>query len=116
MFAFNLASPRQASQISVDLERHRATVRQVDRSFWSALKISHTFSGSRYNAPATRRDWIVTSVWVVAMDALAVGLLVMVFGSYYMWYRLKPKRTFGWIVLSAGIVSCGLFVFGFSCA
>ena len=46
------------------------------------------------------------------MDALAVGLLVMVFGSYYMWYRLKPKRTLGWIALSAGVISCGLFVFG----
>jgi len=111
---FNLAYPKRAFQISVDLAQNRATVRQVDRSFWSALRISHTFSGSRYNAPETHRDWIVTSVWVVAMDALAIGLLVMVFGSYYMWYRLKSKRTFGWIVLSAGVVSCGLFLFGLS--
>jgi hypothetical protein len=109
---FNLAYPKQAFQISVDLARNRATIRQFDRSVWSALRISHTFSGWRYNAPGTRRDWIVTSVWVVAMDALAAGLLVMVFGSYYMWYRLKPKRTLGWIALSAGILSCGAFVFG----
>jgi hypothetical protein len=48
------------------------------------------------------------------MDALAIGLLVMVIGSYYMWYRLKSKRTRGWIALTAGFLSCGLFVFGFS--
>ena len=113
-FDFNLAYPKQAFQISVDRARSRATVRQIDRSFWSALRISHTFSGSRYNAPRTGRDWIVTSAWVFAMDALAAGLLVMVFGSYYMWYRLKPKRTLGWIALSVGIISCGLFVFGLS--
>src|SRR5207249_6579007 len=52
------------------------------------------------------------SVWVVAMDALAIGSLVMVIGSCYMWYRLKSKRTLGWIALTAGFLSCGLFVFG----
>jgi hypothetical protein len=29
-----------------------------------------------------------------------------------MWYRLKPKRRLGFIVLTAGVVSCGLFVAG----
>lgn len=49
----------------------------------------------RYKKPGTRRDWLLTSVWVAAMDTLALGLLVMVFGTYYMWYQLKPKRTLG---------------------
>lgn len=109
---FNVTYPKRATQVRVDLVRSRATVQQVDRSFWSAFRISHAFSGSRYNIPGTSRDWIVTSVWVVAMDALAAGLLVMVFGSYYMWFRLKPKRTLGWIVLTAGCLTCALFVFG----
>jgi len=72
----------------------------------------HTFSGSRYNSLATSRDWMLTSAWVLAMDALAAGLLVMVFGSYYMWYRLKAKRRLGWIVLAAGYLTCALFVVG----
>jgi len=109
---FNLAYPKQAFQVRVDLALNRATVREIDRSFWSALKISHTFSGSRYNANGTSRDWLVTSLWVIAMDALAAGLLVMVFGSYYMWYRLKRQRTLGWLVLALGFASCALFVFG----
>ena len=109
---FNLAYPKRAFQISVDLTQNRATVRPVERDLWSALRITHTFSGSRYNSPGMRRDWIVTSVWVVAMDALAVGLLVMVFGSYFMWYRLKAKRTLGWIALSAGVIGCAVFVVG----
>src|SRR5262245_52623623 len=67
---FNVAYPKRAAQVKVDLVRNRATVRQFDRSLWSALRISHTFSGSRYNAPGSRRDWLLTSVWVVAMDGL----------------------------------------------
>ena len=54
------------------------------------------------NQPATHRDWILTTVWVVAMDALAIGLVVMVFGSYYMWYLLKRRHALGWIVLAGG--------------
>ena len=109
---FNVVYPRQATQVRVDLRTLRATVRQTDRPLWSALTISHTFSGWRYNAPTTRREWLLTSVWTIAMDALAIGLLVMVFGSYYLWYRLKTKRTLGFIALGIGWFACGLFVLG----
>jgi hypothetical protein len=46
------------------------------------------------------------------MDALAVGLVVMVLGSYYMWWRLEKKRTFGAIVLILGAMSCAAFAAG----
>ena len=109
---FNIAYPKQATQVRVDLARRRATVQQVDRSLWSGLRIMHTFSGWRYTSAGTSRDWLVTSVWVVAMDALAAGLLVMVFGSYYMWWRLGRMRVVGWVALAAGWASCVLFVYG----
>lgn len=108
--AFNVNRPKDANHVRVDLSAKRASVQHFDNSHWATFRIFHTFSGSRYNAPGTQRDWIVTTAWVVAMDALAAGLIVMVFGSYYMWYRLKPKRTFGLIVLTAGFVGCGMFL------
>ena len=111
-FDFNIAIPRKAIQVRVDLAQRRATVQQIDRSMWSALRISHTFSGSRYNNPTNSRDWLLTSLWVVAMDALAIGLLVMVFGSYYMWYCLKQRRTLGWLALGSGLCGGAVFVFG----
>src|SRR5213593_1464335 len=110
--AFNVSRPNEANQVRVDLSEKRAVVQHFDNSHWAAFRIFHTFSGSRYNAPGTERDWIVTTAWVFAMDALAAGLIVMVFGSYYMWYRLKPKPTFGVIVLAAGIACCGMFLVG----
>jgi hypothetical protein len=109
---FNIAYPKQATQVRVDLARQRATVQQVERSLWSGLRIMHTFSGWRYTSAGTSRDWTVTSVWVVAMDAVAAGLLVMVFGSYYMWWRLERLRTAGWVALVAGWASCAFFVYG----
>jgi len=44
------------------------------------------------------------------MDAVALGLIVMVFSSYIMWYRLKAKRLGGIIALVLGLVSCAAFV------
>ena len=55
----------------------------------------------------------MTSVWVFAMDALAAGLIVMVLGSYYMWWRLKKSKALGVAALGAGFATCGAFVAGF---
>jgi hypothetical protein len=107
--AFNVSRPIDASQVRVDLNENRAVVQHFDNSGMATFRIFHTFSGSRYNDTA-QRDWIVTTVWVLAMDALAAGLIVMVFGSYYMWYRLKARHTVGLVALGAGIVSCTAFL------
>ena len=44
------------------------------------------------------------------MDALAAGLIVMVLGSYYMWFRFK-RRTLplGVVTLAAGWACCAAF-------
>jgi hypothetical protein len=111
--SFNVSRPRDASQVRVDLQQNRAAVQHFDNGRWAAFRIFHTFSGSRFNVPGSGRDWILTTVWVIAMDALAASLIVMVLGSYYMWFRLKSKRSLGVVALSLGIVCCGMFLAGF---
>jgi hypothetical protein len=109
---FNVARPNGAAQVRVDLNAKHAYVKEFTNGHFHAFQIFHTFSGSRFNQPATRRDWIMTSVWVFAMDALSVGLIVMVLGSYYMWWRLKKRKTLGLATLAAGFATCGAFVAG----
>ncbi|MEN3338124.1 MAG: putative PepSY TM-like [Acidobacteriota bacterium] len=109
---FNVSRPSDASQVRVDLVQSRASVQHFENSRLAAVRIFHTFSGSRFNTSGSRRDWMLTSVWVFSMDALAAALIVMVLGSYYMWYRLKAKRRLGVIVLTGGVVSCGVFLTG----
>lgn len=46
------------------------------------------------------------------MDAEAVGLILRVFSSFYMWYKLRQKRLLGAIVLWSGFLICGLFCTG----
>jgi hypothetical protein len=107
-FAFSVARPKDATQVDVDLVTKVASVQHWENGGWAVFRIFHTFSGSRFNAPGGR-DWILTTIWVVAMDSLAAGLIIMVLGSYYMWYRLKPAHTLGFVVLAAGFASCAMF-------
>jgi len=107
---FSVSRPGASAQVRVDLNAKTAYVRTFDNNSKLTFQALHTFSGSRFNQPASRRDWIVTSLWVWAMDALAAGLIVMVFGSYYMWYRLKRRRRLGVAVLAGGLVSCAAFL------
>ena len=104
---FNISRPSDASQVRIDERQHRAVIQHFENNSLGMIRIFHAFSGSRFNQPESRRDWVVTTVWVVAMDAVAAGLVVMVLGSYVMWYRLKRRHTLGWISLGSGVVMCG---------
>jgi hypothetical protein len=109
---FNVSRPNGAAQVRVDLNAKHAYVKEFKNGTLHAFQIFHTFSGTRFNQPATNRDWMVTSLWVFAMDALAVGLIVMVVGSYYMWWRLKKRKALGLAALALGLAACGSFVAG----
>jgi hypothetical protein len=109
---FSVTRPNGAAQVRVDLNAKQAYVKEFKNTTLHAFQIFHTFSGSRFNQPASRRDWIVTTVWVLAMDALAAGVLIMVLGSYWMWWKLKKRKTLGVVTLVLGFLSCGLFVAG----
>jgi uncharacterized membrane protein len=45
-------------------------------------------------------------------DGRLAGLIVIVFSSYMMWYRLKAKRRGEVVALVLGLASCGAFVAG----
>ena len=109
---FQVSRPNGAAQVRVDLNAKHAYVKEFKNSRLHAFQILHTFSGSRFNQPLSRRDWSMTSVWVFAMDALAMGLIIMVLGSYYMWWRLKTRKALGVATLAAGFAACGAFVAG----
>ena len=109
---FAVNRPGKTARVSADLIQQRATVQQIEINTWGVLHVLHTFSGTRINNPMATRDWTLTTVWVIAMDALAGGLLLMVFSSYYMWFRLKQKRRWGAVWLATGVVCCGFFTVG----
>ncbi len=112
-FAFQVSRPGAVIDVKVDLRSGRATLQRTDLNAWGVMHVLHTFTGMPAAGPRNERDWILTTAWAISMDAVAAGLIFMVFSSYIMWYRLKAKRVGGIIALVLGLVICGAFVAGF---
>jgi hypothetical protein len=112
-FVFQVSRPGLVIDVNADLGSGRATLQRNDVNVWGIMHVLHTFTGVRAGDTRNRRDWTLTSVWALSMDAVAVGLIVMVLSSYVMWYPLKAKRRAGVVALLLGFVSCSAFLAGF---
>lgn len=111
-FDFQVRRPGHFYFIKADFKTHRVTLRQAEVNLWGVFKVLHTFAGVSMDDPRQNRDWALTSVWVFAMDATAVGLIGMVLSSLYMWYKLPQKRVLGAMVLGLGALVCVAFCWG----
>jgi hypothetical protein len=106
-FTFQVARPGLIVDVKADLPGGRAAVQRTQLNTWGVMHALHTFTGAPAGDSRNRRDWMLTRVWALAMDAVAAGLIVMVLGSYLMWFRLRAKRVGGIVALALGCISCG---------
>jgi hypothetical protein len=111
-FDFRVSRPGLIYEIKADFKKAKAEIQRMKLNHWGVIRILHTFTGVRMDDPRDGRDWILTTVWAWAMDAVSAGLILMVLSSYVMWYELPRKRQLGAVVLALGLLSCGLFCFG----
>ena len=111
-FDFQVSRPGAIIDVKADLRLRRATLHRTKVNAWGVMNVLHSFTGVPSAGSQQERDWILTTVWALSMDAVAAGLVVMVLSSYIMWYRLKAKRWGGIIALVLGFASCGAFVAG----
>ncbi|HEY5910781.1 MAG TPA: hypothetical protein VJA21_09285, partial [Verrucomicrobiae bacterium] len=82
-FDFRISRPGHIFEIKTDLTRSKASVQRIDLNAWGVMRILHTFTGVRIDDQRNKRDWLLTSLWAWGMDAVAVGLVLMVLTSYY---------------------------------
>jgi len=61
---FSVNRPNGSAQVRVDRNAKKAYVKEFANGHLHTFQAFHTFTGTRFNQPATRRDWIVTSLWV----------------------------------------------------
>ncbi|MCX6586294.1 MAG: PepSY domain-containing protein [Acidobacteria bacterium] len=99
-FSFRLVRPGQHWQVTLDESAARATVEHTRFNAWGVLRLLHTFTGVRANDARNQRDWLVTTLWAFAMDAVALGLIAMVLSGIYLWLCLPAKRLPGVLALA----------------
>ena len=112
VFEFQVRRPGHFYFLKADWKQGRVAVRQAEVNGWGVVKVLHAFTGVQTDDPRNTRDWVLTTLWVFAMDATAVGLIFMVLSSLYLWWRLPHTRLPGAVALGLGVLACGLFCFG----
>ena len=112
-FEFQVVKPGRVARVDVRLDSARAVVTNIELNAWGVVDALHKFTGTRMDDPAPTRDWLLTKLWSLSMDALAIGLIVLVASGVYLWYRgAGARRRAGLVALTAGVVSCAFFVYG----
>jgi hypothetical protein len=94
-FEFRVNRPGQNISVTAHPDQSRAVVEQTEVNAWGALRVLHTFTGVRAGDERNDRDWLLTTLWVISMDAVSIGLAIMVLSGLYMWYGLPSKRNLG---------------------
>ena len=113
-FDFRIVKPGQIIEVKTDLKTEEAAIHSTQTNGWGIVKMLHTFTGVRANAPDAERDWWATKIWSFSMDALSLGLVLLVGSGIILSLMLKKERILGVIILGSGLLSCGFFVFGLS--
>jgi hypothetical protein len=109
---FNVTRPGRVYQVQTNLKDNRAAVTLNEYNAWGVLRGMHTFVGASPDDPRNERDWILTTVWAISMDAVAVGVVVLVLSGIYLWWNRREKRVAGLLALAVGTAVFGLFVVG----
>ena len=110
--SFQVSRPGLAFEVKADLAARRATVQQQAYNVWGLVNTLHTFGGVRANDRVNVRDWPLTTIWVLSMDALAGGPGADGVEQLRDVVSAGGKATRGGVALVLGVASCGLFVVG----
>lgn len=109
--AFRVTRPGRSWNVTME-PAGRVVVEQTDINGWGVIRVLHTFTGVRTGDARNDRDWLLTTVWALSMDAVALGMCLMVLSGMYLWIGLPGKRKPGLAALLAGTVACSMFVIG----
>lgn len=111
-FDFRVVRPGRIVEVKADFGKQTATVQETRVNGWGIVRMLHTFSGVQQTALRAERDWRLTKLWSFSMDALAVGLMLLVLSSLVMAYERREKWLGAAVALGVGVLVCGFFVFG----
>lgn len=112
LFEFRVNRPGHNFNVTLNPIDRLAKVEETEVNAWGIMRSLHTFSGVRGGEKRNERDWILTTVWVLSMDAVSIGLILMVLTGFYLWFGLPAKRKGGIVAFILGTTVCGFFVFG----
>lgn len=108
---FRVMKPGTIQDIHIDFKSGMGVSKKIVFNWWGKMRILHTFNGTDKMNPAVQPNWIVTRIWRLSMDVIALGLIVLCLGGWIMWYKIRKDYNLGLIVLILGIAVAVFFIF-----
>lgn len=103
-FVFRITKAGQFTEVTADLAAGKAILKRTQFNGWGILRSLHT--SSRPMGQRAQRDWWLTSVWFVALDAVAAGLIVLGLSGAYLAIRRRMGRVTTALLLAIGALLC----------
>jgi len=110
-FGFRVEQPGHITDIKASRSNGTASIHEIRFNAWGILRAFHTFTGVRASTNS-ERDWALTWLWSISMDALAAGLIFLVATSLVMAWERKERWGGSVVALVLGVAIGWFFVFG----
>ncbi len=108
---FRLSIPGNVRNFRVNLNKGICVENCLSFNLAGTVRTLHTFNGMDRNKAAVRPNWLITKIWRFTMDGIAVGLILLSFSSWIMWFRIRNKFPYSLPVLVAGLGIAAYSVF-----
>ena len=93
-FRFSVRKAGDETQVTINPATGETKIRRKKADFYGIANSLHIFNGmKRFDPKKETLTWLATKLWVIAMDGLAVGLIIMILTGLYMW--LQTKKIIG---------------------
>jgi hypothetical protein len=108
---FTVALPGLVRNLQVDFTSGICTQKEIKLNWSGKIQALHTFNGTNKRKTDPQTNWLITRIWRLSMDGIAIGMILLCASSWVMWYRIKENYTWGWVILISGFGVAGYFVF-----
>lgn len=107
---FTVSIPGHVRNLRVDYGAMVCTQNEIKLNWSGKIQGLHNFNGLN-RGKNLQPNWQITALWRLAMDGIAIGLILLCVSSWIIWYRRKSIQTWGWVVLISGFGLSIYFVF-----
>ena len=108
---FRVSVPGHERDFSVIFNNGVCTQNQLKFNMAGIIRSLHAFNGVDRNDATSKPNWLITNIWRISMDGIAIGLLLLCVSSWIMWFKVRKKFAWSLPVFIAGLGISVYFVF-----
>ncbi len=108
---FRVSAPGHVRNLQVNFKTGICTQNELKYNWSGKIQTLHTFNGVDKANADLQPNWLITQIWRLSMDGIAIGFIILCVSSWVMWYNIREKYTWGWVVLLSGFGIASYFIF-----